>query len=437
MRVIFFTITILSSTFVARADVAMLMLEPTETGMSRYTAAGHAAVYLSNGCQESPVKLRLCRPGEEGAVISTYGDFGETQSFDWNVTPVNVFLYGAEEAKDFTLYGDPALRRALQEQYRQKYLGDLCPTTPCGTGRGRWRDLVGAAFSRDIYAFRVKTTREQDLALVNEFNALPNVNRYNGFTRNCADFTRRLMNLYFPGSVKADRLNDFGMTSPKAVAKSLADYGKRHPELEYSVERYTQVAGAIRRSRDNRKGTEVIFRAKKWPILPLLIAGSPFVIYSAAAYYLTGHFNPEHEYETHSARQASGLTKEAEREAWERYQDRFPAVREQAVRDGVFAREKDIDGYFQLAAREGRTGLDAAGLPVLEMGSARAGLTRETLTQPDSDPLVAERLMLARVSATLKAAPKNREGLREFREDWEVLESLGRIRAEGNTIATQ
>ncbi len=36
--------------------------------------------------------------------------------------------------------------------------------------------------------------------------------------------------------------------------------------------------------------------------------------------------------------------------------------------------------------------------------------------------------MLARVNATLKAAPKNRESLTEFQEDWGVLEELQRDR---------
>src|SRR5579871_3078690 len=80
----------LSPLFAARADVAVLLLESTETGMFRYTSAGHSAVYLSNVCQESPVKLRLCRAGEAGSVISTYGDFGETRPVDWNVVPFNV-----------------------------------------------------------------------------------------------------------------------------------------------------------------------------------------------------------------------------------------------------------------------------------------------------------------------------------------------------------
>ena len=100
----------------------------------------------------------------------------------------------------------------------------------------------------------------------------------------------------------------------------------------------------------------------------------------------------------------------------------------------MFAQEQDVDGYFLLAAREGRAGLDAAGEPVLKLDGAHAGLTRETQMQPDSDPLVAERLMLARVSATLKAPPKNRESLGEFRKDWE---ELRRSRAGDNMVATQ
>ncbi len=178
MRVFFLTTIILSAAVAARADVAVLMLESTGTGAARYTAAGHSAVYLSNVCGESPVKLRLCEPGEEGSVVSNYTWFGEAQSYEWNVVPLTLFLYGVDQPKDIPLYGDPALRKELQERYRQRYLGDICPATPCGTRPGNWRDMVGATFTRGIYAFRVKTTRERDQALIDEFNALPNVNRF-------------------------------------------------------------------------------------------------------------------------------------------------------------------------------------------------------------------------------------------------------------------
>jgi hypothetical protein len=126
-----------------------------------------------------------------------------------------------------------------------------------------------------------------------------------------------------------------------------------------------------------------------------------------------------------------------EREAWEGYKGRFPAILARAVKDRVFARKQDVEEFFRLAAREGRTVLDAAGEPVLELEGARAGLTRETLMQPDSDPMVAERLMLARVDATLKAAPKDRESLGEFREDWQILQELGRAQEGGETLAVK
>jgi hypothetical protein len=57
--------------------------------------------------------------------------------------------------------------------------------------------------------------------------------------------------------------------------------------------------------------------------------------------------------------------------------------------------------------------------------------------QPDSDPMVAERLMLARVNATLKAAPKDRESLGEFREDWKILQELGKAQEGGETLAAK
>jgi hypothetical protein len=98
------------------------------------------------------------------------------------------------------------------------------------------------------------------------------------------------------------------------------------------------------------------------------------------------------------------------------------------VQDGVFAHGKDVNGYFRLSEREGRAELDAAGEPVLEIDGAHVGLTRETVLSPDSDTLVAERLMLARVNATLKAAPKNRESLTDFQADWGILQKLEKDR---------
>jgi hypothetical protein len=55
----------------ARADAALLMEEPYgEFGAMNPT--GHAAIYLNHVCAETPTRLRACRPGEPGAVISRY-----------------------------------------------------------------------------------------------------------------------------------------------------------------------------------------------------------------------------------------------------------------------------------------------------------------------------------------------------------------------------
>src|ERR1700677_1687324 len=55
----------------ALADAALLMEEPYgEFGF--FNPTGHSAVYLNHVRAESPVKLRTCRPGEYGVVISRY-----------------------------------------------------------------------------------------------------------------------------------------------------------------------------------------------------------------------------------------------------------------------------------------------------------------------------------------------------------------------------
>jgi len=56
---------------------ATLLLEEPYGHLGFFTATGHAAVYLSGVCAESPVELRPCAPGETGVVISRYdGDDG-------------------------------------------------------------------------------------------------------------------------------------------------------------------------------------------------------------------------------------------------------------------------------------------------------------------------------------------------------------------------
>src|SRR5260370_4571873 len=108
--------------------------------------------------------------------------------------------------------------------------------------------MVGASFSRSIYFFVVDTSVEQDLKLIAEFNSEPNVNHFNGAMRNCADFSRRVINFYFPHAAKPDYLNDFVMTSPKAIARSSSHYGALHPAADLRVLPFSQLLATFHRT---------------------------------------------------------------------------------------------------------------------------------------------------------------------------------------------
>jgi len=73
------------------ADVGLMLNEALRVGASKWTGAGHSAVYLSGVCAASPVELRLCEPGENGVVLTNYRQFGEDRSYEWNAIPLNIF----------------------------------------------------------------------------------------------------------------------------------------------------------------------------------------------------------------------------------------------------------------------------------------------------------------------------------------------------------
>src|SRR5690349_21812482 len=281
----------------ARGDVGIVLNESLGVSVDRISGTGHSAVYFSRICPESPVKLRLCRPDENGSVMSNYINIGEPQDFEWNIVPLNIYLYGVEDPRFRPLFGSFKLKHLLEERYRTKYLAGYCDGPPCSTSyKAEWREMVAATLIRSMYIFAVDTTVEQDKELIAQFNSSPNENHFNGITRNCADFTKRVINIYFPHAASTDYINDFGMTSPKAVARSFVRYAIRNPESNFRVLHFAQVPGSIKRSRDVRSGTEQLYRSKKL-LIPMLIFADYGVPAVAASYLLTGRFNPEREFE--------------------------------------------------------------------------------------------------------------------------------------------
>lgn len=414
--------------------------------MDRITGTGHTAVYFSNICAATPVKLRLCRPGELGSVMSTYINIGEDQAYEWNIVPLSVYLYGVEDPGNRPIFGSVQVKQLLEERYRENYLSDYCETTSCRTSaKAEWREMVAATMIRSVYIFAVDTTVRQDEKFIAEFNNLPNKNNFNGVTRNCADFTRNVINFYFPHAVYRDYLNDFGMESPKAVARTFTRYAIHHKELNFRVMHFGQVPGTIKRSSEVRAGTEQLYRSKKL-LIPLALFADHALPVVVASYLLTGRFNPERTYEKYSAegpdiddfgaqQSAASPDERVElvgtKKEWKQYRKALNSTVE-ASKNVI--EEHDLSHFFKDLDRDGTATVDRDGslwIGLSEDGEPlRVGLSASNALSPGSNAQLAYKFFLARTERELKDPKHSRETMMEFNLDWAMLQ---RISAETDT----
>ena len=455
----------------AYGDVGVVLNESLDTSVARITGSGHSAVYFSRICPESPVKLRLCHAGEQGSVMSNYTTLGEDQPFEWNIVPLNVYLYGVENAHYRPLVSSAQIKHALEERYRERYLSEYCLSESCQTSnKAEWREMVGATLERSMYMFVVETTVDQDRNLIEQFNSLPNENHFNGMTRNCADFTRRVINTYFPRAVGPDYINDFGMTSPKAIARSFTRYAHRHPESHFRVLHFAQVPGTIKRSSECRAGTEQLYHSKKL-VVPMILLAHYVLPVVATSYLLTGRFNPQRELEKHPSFEATeaehqirlvkaqeikgdeaksdeedARTEQLESirsqerakivgtpEEWKRYLTAYNSVLAEAAREDSIPERRRLSHFFQR--------LDEAGTPVADRDGAlwmefsdgddlsQVGLSANNVFSPGSDPELAYQLVLARIGRVLNSPKHSRENIVEFKSDWDLLTRVPSYRA--------
>src|SRR5215475_14397146 len=273
----------------ARADVAVLLEEPYSYD-GAFAGTGHAAVYLSNICADSPVALRRCLPGESGVVISRYHRIA---GYDWIAVPLYPYLYAVEKPQDIPLFADVKLEAALRDHYRRENLEHLIPDAPNGeTPAGDWYELIGSAYDRTLYAFQLPTTVEQDDAFIARYNSRANRESYKLVTNNCADFVKDVVNFYYPKGVRRGLISELGVSTPKHAAKTFAQHAKKHPQLHMTAYVIPQVPGTIRRSRPVRGALESVFKAKKYEV-PLLVV-HPVVggAFAAGYYFGGGPFNP-------------------------------------------------------------------------------------------------------------------------------------------------
>jgi hypothetical protein len=450
----------------AYADVGVLLNESLDTSFARISGSGHSAVYFSRICAESPVKLRLCRPDEQGSVMSNYTTLGEDQPFEWNIVPLSVYLYGVEDPLNRPLFGSHKIKHALEERYRTNFLAGYCDSPTCRTSnKAEWREMVGATLERSIYVFVVETSLEQDSALITEFNSLPNHNHFNGITQNCATFARHILNTYYPHAARADYLNDFGLTTPKAIARSFTHFGEHHPEAHLRVLHFAQLPGTIKRSTECRNATEQLYHSKKL-LVPMILFADHELPFMAASYLLTGRFNPEHELEQHPTAEAADIkleireakaendvSREEQLEAvvnqesadlvgtakeWKQYRETFGSLTNDAISREIIPNYNFLGRLYKYLDRAGTLSVDANGSLWLDLSQggkpSRLGLSASNIFASGSDSQWAYSLTLARADHYLKSPRHSREIMPEFKSDWALLEAA-RVNSATSTAA--
>jgi hypothetical protein len=271
----------------ARASMTVLIGEPYGS-FGTMLPVGHAAVYLDRVCADTPLTLRMCRPDEPmGVVVSRYHHLRE---FDWMASPVMEYLYAVERAEQVPLFVTKELESELRERFRVDYLRTIITDeTKHDVQENEWYETAGAALDRRLWGYQIRTTVEQDERFVALMNARPNLRRYRVRSANCANFVGDIVNLYFPKTVKANRIADWGIVTPKQVARSMVKFGKAHPEAGLKVLEIPQVAGTLRRSRPTRGISEFFFKTKRYAAT-LAVIQPEAVVAAMVTYAASGRF---------------------------------------------------------------------------------------------------------------------------------------------------
>jgi hypothetical protein len=116
----------------SRGDIGLVVMEPVRA-LGLTTRVGHAGTYLSNICPDgSPVRMRLCRPGERGSILSRYSDLGGTGDYDWAIVSLDQFLNGSDrQPVPVQLTSTPTVR------IRRRPSSTCCCLARCASAIGR------------------------------------------------------------------------------------------------------------------------------------------------------------------------------------------------------------------------------------------------------------------------------------------------------------
>jgi hypothetical protein len=445
MRRVFCTLKIVRLTVVALTIVvvggaprahasATLLLEEPYGHMRIFTGTGHAAIYFSSICAQSPVVLRACAPGEPGIVLSRYDGVG---AYDWLAMPLIPYLYAVERAEDVPLFADTKMVAYLRDHYRRNYLENIIPDGLNGeTPGGNWYQLIGTSYDRTVYGFEFETTPEQDAALIQKLNSSPNRSHFHLASNNCADFAKEIINFYYPKTLHRSVIADVGITTPKQIAKMLVKFEARHPELETSRMVIAQVPGSMPRSSAPRGVVESFLKSGHY-IVPSAIVSPIFAGCVFAVYFASGGaavFRPDRNAMVLSpgGELETPISKE-DRKAYERQ------LKHLLAEASPVASPESADKAWTKVESKAKTEYDDRGGLILklqvEQHLVRLGASAGNVLDSSAPPEMVERILAARLEAELKHGPARGVSENVVARDWSLLQQTMRRETERESRA--
>jgi hypothetical protein len=394
---------------------ATLLLEEPYSYDGTFAGTGHAAVYLSRVCADSPTVLRRCQPGETGVVISRYHNIAGR---DWIAVPLITYLYAVNSAEDVPLVADEKLVKFLRHNYVESI----------GVNNAASYQLAGSAYDRTSYGFRVATRPEQDDELIRILNSDPNSESYKLLNRNCADFAKQIINFYYPKAIHRSVVGDLGVMTPKQAAKSLVHSARRHPEMQLTTFIIPQVPG-LKRSKPVHGVIESVVLAKKY-VTPVLLF-HPFVVGAVEAAYWTGwRFDPAKGALIFDANSdaTSDANSDLEPPLTSAQRRIYESALSTAQRESL---EAELPDWRKLQA-SAEPQLDASGQPFLkaqvEGKTVLVGVSRGDALRLSAPPEFTQQLLLTRLNSELKPGKPARASQKQVESDWKLLQEATEAR---------
>jgi len=390
----------------AQAQATLLLEEPYSYD-GTFAGTGHAAVYLSRVCAETPTLLRRCNPGEQGVVLSRYHHI---EGRDWLAVPLLPYLYAVDDAGDIPLYADSKLVSLLRHEYLKKM--DV-------SGIDSYQ-AVGSAYDRTTYGFRIETTPEQDDELIRRLNSESNREAYQLLKRNCADFVKQIVNFYYPKSIHRSVIGDLGVMTPKQAAKALSHSAKHHPQMHLTTFIIPQVPG-LKRSKPVHGVLESLVLAKKY-VTPVLLFHPVLVVGVEAAYWTGWRFDPAKSALIFDPVRGLENPLTAGQRAW--YIKSLSAMKHENV-------ETELPNWEKFAAQT-EPRLDATGQPFLgargEGTTTQIGICRDNALRMSTPPQLVEGLLFARLDQELKSKKPAHASEQQIQSDFRLLQQVTKSR---------